>query len=244
MGAHSSSEAPSVFDELKQGVREIEFLADPTVGELRIGAAEPVAAAIVSAVINRLSRQYPRLVFHVLPGETATLYRDLSERHVEFVITRTFEPLPDSQTDAEVLYEDAQVVVAGIKNRWLRSRKLKLADLMDEPWALLPLDSLHGALLVEAFRSAGLDVPRAIVFTFSHELRNSLVGMGPFLHGLSRIHDEVSRQAPLASSAPGRASCDAATDLDRHPQESSAQPDGRTFHRRGARRGEAVGAGR
>jgi DNA-binding transcriptional LysR family regulator len=162
-------------------VKEIEFLADPTLGELRIGAAEPVTAAIVSAVIKRLSRQYPRLVFHVLPGETGSLYRDLTERHVEFVITRTFEPLPDDQMDTEVLYEDMQVVVAGVKSRWLRARKVELADLVDEPWALLPLDSLHGALLADAFRSAGLAVPRATVFTFSHELRNSLVGAGPFL---------------------------------------------------------------
>jgi DNA-binding transcriptional LysR family regulator len=171
----------AVFDELRQGVKEIEFLADPTLGELRIGAAEPVTAAIVSAVIKRLSRQYPRLVFHVLPGETGSLYRDLTERHVEFVITRTFEPLPDDQMDTEVLYEDMQVVVAGVKSRWLRARKVELADLVDEPWALLPLDSLHGALLADAFRSAGLAVPRATVFTFSHELRNSLVGAGPFL---------------------------------------------------------------
>jgi DNA-binding transcriptional LysR family regulator len=28
------------FDELKQGVREIQFLADPTAGELRIGCAD------------------------------------------------------------------------------------------------------------------------------------------------------------------------------------------------------------
>lgn len=173
--------ATAVFDELRQGVKEIEFLADPTIGELRIGAAEPVTAAIVSVVIERLSRKYPRLVFHVLPGETATLYRDLSERHVEFVITRTFEPLAYEQTDTEVLYNDTQVVVAGIKNRWLRARKVKLADLMEEPWALLPPDSLHGALLAEAFRSVGLDLPRATVFTFSHELRNNLVGAGRFL---------------------------------------------------------------
>src|SRR2546425_12076877 len=29
-----------VFDELRQGVKEIEFLADPTVGEVRIGCIE------------------------------------------------------------------------------------------------------------------------------------------------------------------------------------------------------------
>src|SRR5882762_10087933 len=30
----------TIFDELRQGVQELEFLADPTVGELRIGSSE------------------------------------------------------------------------------------------------------------------------------------------------------------------------------------------------------------
>src|SRR5258708_3205210 len=33
------------FDELRQGIRDIEFLADPTVGELRMMCDESVAAA-------------------------------------------------------------------------------------------------------------------------------------------------------------------------------------------------------
>src|SRR5215831_972698 len=38
----------AVFDELRQGVKDIEFLADPTAGELRIGTTEAIAGAIVS----------------------------------------------------------------------------------------------------------------------------------------------------------------------------------------------------
>ena len=106
----------AAFDELRQGVREIEFLADPTAGEVRVGASEPVAAAIGSAVIERLSRKYPRVVFHVLTGHTATLYHELRERTVEFVITRTSEPVAEEHMHAEVLYDDTHVVVAGIKN--------------------------------------------------------------------------------------------------------------------------------
>src|SRR5437660_5964432 len=33
----------AVFDELKQSLKQIEFLADPTAGELRIGCTEPLA---------------------------------------------------------------------------------------------------------------------------------------------------------------------------------------------------------
>src|SRR5436309_8037062 len=49
----------AVFDELKQSVKEIEFLADPTVGELRIGCTEPLAAGFMAAVIDSVSQQYP-----------------------------------------------------------------------------------------------------------------------------------------------------------------------------------------
>src|SRR4026209_574397 len=48
----------AVFDELRQSVKEIEFLADPTAGELRIGFSEISAAGLVPAAIDRLSRQY------------------------------------------------------------------------------------------------------------------------------------------------------------------------------------------
>src|SRR4051812_8924400 len=38
----------AVFDELRQGVKELEFLTDPTIGELRIGCTETMAAGFVS----------------------------------------------------------------------------------------------------------------------------------------------------------------------------------------------------
>lgn len=171
----------AVFDELRQGVKEIEFLADPTVGELRIGTTEPLAASFVSVVIERLSRQHPRIVFHVEQGYTASLYQDLRERRVELVIARTFEPPAEEHMQAENLFDDMHVVAAGTRNKWLRRRGVELRDLMSEPWVLPPLDTLHGALIVKAFRAAGLDVPPATVFTFSFALRERLVGAGTFL---------------------------------------------------------------
>src|SRR5688572_26070595 len=50
----------AMFDGLRQAVKNIEFLADPTAGEVRIGTTPPLAASFVSAVIDRMSRRYPR----------------------------------------------------------------------------------------------------------------------------------------------------------------------------------------
>ena len=58
----------AVFDDLRQAVKNIEFLADPTAGEVRIGCNPLLAASFVSAVVDRLSRRYPRIVFHLVTG--------------------------------------------------------------------------------------------------------------------------------------------------------------------------------
>src|SRR5881275_58204 len=41
----------AVFDELNQGIKDIEFLADPTMGELRISASLAVAVGFASTAI-------------------------------------------------------------------------------------------------------------------------------------------------------------------------------------------------
>ena len=80
----------AVFDELRQGVKNIEFLADPTAGEVRIGCNPFLAASFVSAVVDRLSRRYPRIVFHLVTAQAETLHRELSERNVDLLIARRF----------------------------------------------------------------------------------------------------------------------------------------------------------
>jgi DNA-binding transcriptional LysR family regulator len=52
----------AIFNDLRQGVQDIDFLSDPTKGEIRIGTTEPIATAIVLPAIDRLSRKYPQMV--------------------------------------------------------------------------------------------------------------------------------------------------------------------------------------
>src|SRR4029453_4031190 len=47
--------ALSVFDELRQAVKQLEFLADPTAGEARIGSSIALASGLLTAVVDRLS---------------------------------------------------------------------------------------------------------------------------------------------------------------------------------------------
>jgi DNA-binding transcriptional LysR family regulator len=171
----------AAFDELRQAVKNIEFLADPAAGEVRIGSIPPLAASFVSAVIDRISRRHPRIVFHLVASQTDTLYRELRERNVDFLIAQRFGPLADEQLGFEILYDESYVVVAGAKSPWARHRRIALAELVNEPWVLQPPDSVIGLIAKEAFRASGLDYPRVTVVTFPRDVRMSLLATGRFL---------------------------------------------------------------
>jgi DNA-binding transcriptional LysR family regulator len=175
----------AILDEVRQGVREIEFLADPTAGEIRIGTTEPMAA-ITSSVIDRLSRKFPRLVFHVVAADTMVLFRALHERTIELAVSRMVGSTAEEDLEAEVLFRDPLVVVAGRDFRRAHRRALRLADLMDERWILGPPGSFLRPFMAEAFRASGLDLPPATVTTYSVYMRNSLLATGGFLTILPR----------------------------------------------------------
>ena len=171
----------AVFDDLRQTVKKIEFIADPTVGEVRVGCNPFLAASFVSAAVDRLSRRYPRIVFRLVTAYTETLLRELTARNVDLLITRRFGSVADKRFDYEFLFADAYSVAAGARNPWVRRHKIELADLVDEPWVLPPPEGLLGSVATAAFRASGLDYPRATVISEPLEVRISLLATGRFI---------------------------------------------------------------
>ena len=176
----------AVFDELAQGVKDIQFLADPTVGELTISASIAIASGFVTGIIDRLSQQYPRLAFQVLSTDTATAYRALLDRKVDLAIVHIIEPIAEDLLRVESLFHDPFVVVAGPENPWTRRRRIRLADLVNEPWTLPIPDAPYGAVVFEAFRASGLKVPQTIV-TSTLPVRSALVATGRYLSMVPRV---------------------------------------------------------
>jgi DNA-binding transcriptional LysR family regulator len=171
----------AVFDDLRQGVKNIEFLADPTAGEVRIGSIPPLAASFVSAVVDRLARRYPGIVFHLMAESEALLYRNLHERNIDFLVTQRVGPLADAELNFEKVYDDSYAVVAGVQNPWVRRRKITLGELMNELWVLPSPDDALGAFFKTAFLAKGLDYPRKAVFTRPADTRISLLATGRYL---------------------------------------------------------------
>src|SRR3954467_9466631 len=102
-----------VFDELNQGVREIEFMADPTVGEVRIGCPENLASGFVPSVIAEVSRLYPKIMFQVVPVEPVAMnFRELRERGVDLMVGRILNSAVADDLRADTLSYDCLIIVA------------------------------------------------------------------------------------------------------------------------------------
>jgi len=174
--------ASAVFDELKQSVREIEFLADPTAGQIKIGCAESFMAGFLPAIIEKLSRRYPKIVVHADYAEHATTeFRELRERQVDLIIGRVSKPFVHDDLDVEALYEEKYCVVASAQSTWARRRKVKLAELAHEAWVHMPPNNIISTLIAEAFHRHGLQVPQERVASLSMHLRTHLVANAGFL---------------------------------------------------------------
>ena len=153
---------------------------------MRIGCEENLATGLLPALIDRLARRYPRLLFEMVIADPKTLReRDLHGRSVEVAIMRTATPDRDEALEAKILYFDRLWVVAGTKVPWARRRKIELADLINERWCLPPPDHPVGSLVIEAFRRSGLEPPQRSVTVASAQCTSNLLAKGQFLgvHG-------------------------------------------------------------
>lgn len=180
----------TVFDELKQGVRDIQFLADPTSGAVAVGYTD-MLEAIVPTIVDRFSGQHPRVVVRaeLVRSPIAESLPALRDRTFDLILARPSrdsddETVDDIQTD--FLVEDPMIVVAGTLSRWARRRKIDLADLVDAPWILPPPEGLTHRFIADAYRRQNLALPDVKLLSSTLDLRVSLLASGRYISVLPR----------------------------------------------------------
>jgi DNA-binding transcriptional LysR family regulator len=172
----------AALDELRHAVKEMEILSDLKAGELRIAANEVALSGVVGTVINRLYARHPGIVFEIVAAYThAAQILELEQGNVELVVGQMPQSDAYRHLESDKLFQEQLVVAAGQSNPWAQRPKVELAELLDEPWAFSPLDSLSGVSMEQAFRSSGLNLPRIMVVTSSMQLLRRLVMENEFL---------------------------------------------------------------
>lgn len=180
----------AAFDDLQLSIKEMQFLADPSSGDVKVGCPETVAL-LLPPIIATLSLRHPGVVLHVSDVVAPTLdLPQLRDRTLDLALVRfggspNDHPIGDD-LNVERLFDDELLVVVGKNSRWARDRKIDLAKLANENWILPPLQTSNSRTVFEAFRKCGLDRPKVTVTTFSVHLRANMVADGPNVTVLPR----------------------------------------------------------
>jgi DNA-binding transcriptional LysR family regulator len=180
----------AAFDELKQGIRDIEFLANPTAGEVKIGCPGNISSTLMLRIAEQFMQKYPRVVLHVDAVQNPQNLPGLHDRKYDLYLTNL--PLPEPRVpeglDVEVLFSDPLVVAAGMSHRWASRRKIDFAELVEEFWLLPRVDSWNYICIADAFRTRGLPGPKVGLWSNDASLRIRLLAGGRFVTAMGKLN--------------------------------------------------------
>jgi DNA-binding transcriptional LysR family regulator len=199
-----------VFDELKQSIKDIEHLADPAVGEIRIASPLAITFTIIPHILERFVKKYPRVALHldeVTSSSARHDFQDLRDRKYDLVLGRGGSLLAEPTADdlnIDVLFNDQLVIAAGPRNKWAARRKIDLAELVDEPWIMQGPQTWNFRILEETCRTRGLAMPRASLITLSMSVIVHFLADGEFITSMPQSVARFSSLKVLPVDLPAR----------------------------------------
>jgi DNA-binding transcriptional LysR family regulator len=182
----------TVFDELKQGVQELEYLDDPATGEVRIACPLALSTTAIPHIFERFLEEYPRVVLHldeVTAASAARNLQDLRDRKYDIVFGLGYpaEEWSADDLNIETLFDEGLVIVAGAKSKWAaRRRPVDLAELVNEPWITQGPQTWNHKILAEACRARGIAMPKGGVVTLSISVIAHFLADGHFITAMPR----------------------------------------------------------
>jgi DNA-binding transcriptional LysR family regulator len=198
----------AAFDELRQGVKDIECLTDPTLGEVRIGCPAAAMATFLPNLIHDFLEAHQKVVLRVSELPKAVAYSGLRERtldlHVEWCVPPFSHDEAGNDMNVEYLFDDHMVIVTGPHSPWARRRKIDLAELHAESWMLGPPTNANYEYVAEAFRTRGLAMPKIALETQSVPLRTHRLLSGRFIGAMPKLLASQSQLAILRVQLPVR----------------------------------------
>jgi DNA-binding transcriptional LysR family regulator len=177
----------AAFDELRTGVKEIESLADPGAGEVRIACGEMHAAGVLPRIIERTVQRCPRIKLEVIDLPGAGDYSLLLERRVDVGLSLTVKPLEREVAKnfaTELLYRDHFCLAVSAESPWARRRSVDLSELVHEKFVMPEFGAPGPSAVKAAFEAQGLSPPSVSVTTYSVHLRYLLGMSGRFVVAL------------------------------------------------------------
>jgi DNA-binding transcriptional LysR family regulator len=186
----------AAFDELKQGIRDIEFLADPGSGELKIGCPGNIAGTLLVPIVEQFMAKYPRVALRVDAVVNPQLFPGLHDRTYDLYVTLGLE--------TEFLFSDPLVIAVGKHHRLANRPKVDFKELVHEPWLFARTDSWNYICIAEECRTRGLQMPKVSLWCNVAPLRDHMMAKGQFVTSVSRSTAEWHGMKVLPVDLPVR----------------------------------------
>ncbi len=155
-------------------------------GRINIGAVVGSLPGLTSPAIARLISRHPRLAVAVRVETSATLVPMLERGEIDLVVGQMPGEADRASLQFEPLVNETVEVVVRAGHPLAHTKRLRLAQLLDDCWVLPPLSSAPRVRIDAMFHAAGLETPRRIVETASTLFATSLALGGDSLAVLSR----------------------------------------------------------
>jgi DNA-binding transcriptional LysR family regulator len=165
---------------------EMDTLRTASAGHLEIGASVNFARDILPAAIERYRRRWPDVAISVDVGLSSSLFNDLLNGRLDFVISAPPTTLKiDDGLAQEYLLDEVDTFVVGSEHPLVDQPEIGLADLLAFPW-VVPKSGGRWEQIHAIFAASGLPPPHRLVRTESTVLALRLLSHGPYICLLGR----------------------------------------------------------
>lgn len=128
--------AEAMLERLDTTRRDLTALTELTAGQLRVGAFDSANAALVPDALAAFRAAHPDVAISLTEGLAEHLLDLLTQGAIDLALVASYtEPADDSDRfDYRPLMADPVLVALPRGHRLARRRRLRLAELADEPW--------------------------------------------------------------------------------------------------------------
>lgn len=144
--------------------REVVDLSQGRAGHLRIGAAPGFVEYPLSPGCSALLKDAPKVTLRITIGTNDALLPALRNGELDLIISG-IPASPYEDLIQEHLYDDEFVVCASVNHRLAKQKRVTIADLALERWALTAPNTLSRKTMQRAFEDGGLPPPSVTMET-------------------------------------------------------------------------------
>ncbi|MFJ8623462.1 LysR family transcriptional regulator [Kitasatospora sp. NPDC093550] len=174
--------AEALLERLDTTRRDLAALTELTAGHLRVGAFDSANAALVPGALAAFRAAHPQVAISLTEGLSAHLLDLLANGAIDLALVASYtqDAYDSDQFDLRPLLDDPVLVALPRDHRLAGRRRLRLAELADEPW-IAARRNAETTLLAACLRSGFRPRIEYAVGAWTAKLGLVAAGLGPTL---------------------------------------------------------------